>query len=169
MQANHTEAPEEWREIQGFPDYSISSHGRVISRRRGVPRVMNPTPVTGGYLHVRLFSREGRSATRRVHSLVIEAFIGPRPDGLQVRHLDGDQKNNRAENLAYGTASENARDMVRHGTHNYASRDACKNGHPFDEENTRQTPRQRRCLACEREKCRRQRAKQNAQQQGVAA
>jgi hypothetical protein len=53
---------------------------------------------------------------RSVHQLVLEAFGGPRPEGLQVRHKDGDRRNNALENLAWGTGKENAVDRVRHRT-----------------------------------------------------
>jgi hypothetical protein len=47
---------------------------------------------------------------------VLEAFIGPRPENCEVRHLDGDPSNNRLDNLAWGTKAENQADKVRHGT-----------------------------------------------------
>jgi hypothetical protein len=51
-----------------------------------------------------------------VHVAVALAFHGPRPEGTQVRHVDGHQQNNRADNLAYGTPSENGEDKRRHGS-----------------------------------------------------
>lgn len=50
-----------------------------------------------------------------VHSLVATAFWGPRPEGQEVRHLDGNPKNNRADNLAYGTRTENILDVYKTG------------------------------------------------------
>lgn len=52
---------------------------------------------------------------RYVHHLVAEGFIGPRPDGQEIRHLNGDRYDCRATNLAYGTHRQNVRDMVQHG------------------------------------------------------
>lgn len=52
---------------------------------------------------------------RTVHTLVAETFIGPRPEGQQVRHLDGVRWNNNAWNLEYGTAVQNASDRNYHG------------------------------------------------------
>lgn len=43
------------------------------------------------------------------------AFVGPRPEKAEIRHLDGNPSNNTLENLAYGTARENKNDMIRHG------------------------------------------------------
>lgn len=39
----------------------------------------------------------------------MDAFIGPRPDGLETNHKDGDKSNNRPDNLEYVTKRENCR------------------------------------------------------------
>ena len=67
----------------------------------------------------------------------MEAFAGPCPGGLEIRHLDGDAANNRLSNLAYGTSSENGYDITRHGRNNHANKTHCDNGHEFTPENTR--------------------------------
>jgi hypothetical protein len=92
---------------------------------------------------------------RRVHQLVAEAFHGSRPDGLVIRHLDGDKMNNRATNLRYGTSSENAQDRLEHGRHHQLEKMHCPQGHAYDAANTRinVSPRgdvSRRCRACHR-------------------
>jgi hypothetical protein len=51
-----------------------------------------------------------------VHTAVCIAFHGPRPDGLIVRHLDGNLLNNQAHNLRWGTQEENEADKILHGT-----------------------------------------------------
>ena len=51
-----------------------------------------------------------------IHQLVMLAFIGPCPLGLEIRHINGDSLNNQLHNMAYGTHSENMQDAVRHGT-----------------------------------------------------
>src|SRR5690606_27606505 len=63
-----------------------------------------------GYLSV-----EGKTVPRKVHALVAEAFIGPRPEGHQIAHNDGDRLNSRLENLRYATAAEIAVDQIAHG------------------------------------------------------
>lgn len=96
-----------WKPITGYPQYRVSSLGRVWSERAG--RVL-----AGG--HTGKYATVILSPPRRtcyVHHLVAEAFIGPRPDGLQVRHRDDDNFNNSATNLIYGTPSENAYDRER--------------------------------------------------------
>lgn len=109
----------EWQIIAEFPDYEVSSTGLVRRRTRARGAQVGAiikwhTNVSTAYPTVR-FMRDGRQHARNVHSLVARAFHGPRPDGLQVRHLDGDTMNCRATNLCYGTAQENANDKVRHG------------------------------------------------------
>lgn len=118
---------EEWRGVIGFESlYEVSSLGRVRSLTRpqkhytGKLLVRHGRELRGcitdrGYIKVSL-CKDGRVLGRHVHALVAAAFIGPRPKGLLVRHLDGDGTNNAAQNLAYGTGAENAEDMRRHGT-----------------------------------------------------
>lgn len=59
-----------------------------------------------GYQLVK-FSKDAKQSTATVHSLVAEAFIGPRPEGMTINHKDGDKKNNRPENLEYLSQAEN--------------------------------------------------------------
>lgn len=66
--------------------------------------------------HVQVYL--GRDYRYSVHVLVAEAFIGPRPEGMDVRHLNGNPRDNRVTNLAYGTRSDNVRDCYRYGGKN---------------------------------------------------
>lgn len=114
------------------------------------------------YLAVSLSAALGQSGrTISVHSVVCAAFIGPRPDGLVARHVNGDARDNRLVNLEYGTPAQNTADSIRHGTnyavHNEAQRTNCPQGHPYDEANTiigRQgggkTGLHRKCRRCKR-------------------
>lgn len=52
---------------------------------------------------------------RNVHILVLDSFSGPRPLGMQGRHLDGDKSNNISLNLKWGTSLENSQDRIKHG------------------------------------------------------
>lgn len=105
--------------------YAATSDGRIWSfwtctgpKRgnrqvlRGVPRELSPSRNAKGYLTAKL----GRHSSGYVHRLVWAAWYGPIPLSMQVRHLDGDPSNNRLENLACGTAVENAADKRRHET-----------------------------------------------------
>lgn len=151
-------SPEEWRAVPGYEGlYEVSNEGRVRSmKRRGTSGkvLAHKRAQRGGYLTVSLL-RHCEQTTRPVHSLVLEAFVGPRPAGAEIRHLDGDPTNARLGNLAYGTHSENARDKRAHGTdHNVAKRN-CPQGHPYDAENTYVLPSRpgaRYCRPCQRER-----------------
>ncbi|HWH14395.1 MAG TPA: NUMOD4 motif-containing HNH endonuclease [Miltoncostaeaceae bacterium] len=144
-------ATEEWRAIPSAPGYEVSNLGRVRSLRhryglRRQPKML-ALQLVHGYPRVNLYSG-GSYRPRRVHHLVAEAFIGPRPEGLIVRHLDGTRDNNVPENLAYGTLSENTQDCLAHGHHVQAQRTHCPQGHPYDEENTHHFRGWRRCRTC---------------------
>lgn len=106
---------EKWLPIPEYEGlYEISSIGRVRSIRMN--RMVSLWKTTKGYFVADL-SKNGERKHRTVHTLVAEAFIGKRADGMVVRHLDGNPANNFVENLAYGTQSSNEQDSVRHGTH----------------------------------------------------
>jgi hypothetical protein len=103
--------------------------------------------------HIALCDGDG-GKSYRVHRLVLEAFIGPLPDGMEVRHLDDDPNNNHLTNLVYGTRSENMHDRVSNGTHHYSRRGRCTHGHEFTSENTLQQANGRRCRQCKRDRAR---------------
>lgn len=108
---------EEWRPIPGRPGFEASSHGRVkrCARVVHVPEtIYKGSPNRKGYLTT-VFSLDGKHASVRVHDEVAKAFLGRRPEGMVIRHLDGDPQNNRPENLRYGTHLENMADRDRHG------------------------------------------------------
>ena len=103
-----------------FTGYEVSGDGRVRSvgsNWRGYgARELTVEPNADGYPSVRLTIGKGKRKRIAVHRLVARAFLGPCPDSCdQVRHLDGDQTNNRWDNLAWGTAAENAADRTTHG------------------------------------------------------
>lgn len=103
---------EKWLPIPGYDGYEVSDQGRVRSYRRGQPSIIGSTK--DSYPNVLLYN--GRARRRfTVHSLVMLAFVGPRPDGQEVRHLNGSPKDNRLVNLKYGTSKENSADCEAHG------------------------------------------------------
>jgi hypothetical protein len=95
-----------------------------------------------------LYAPQGRSASKKIHTLVLEAFVGPRPPGLVACHGNGDHFDNRLRNLRWGTYSDNAYDQVRHGTHKLATQGQCPYGHPLRKPNL--VASARTCLACSR-------------------
>lgn len=145
---------EEWRAVPGHPNHRVSSEGRVWSGLKGPGRILRSAVDQYGYPIVSLWDPvERRGQSRRVHILMLEAFVGPRPPGAVIRHLDSDPANCVLTNLAYGTHSENGLDAVRNGTHVQASKTHCPLGHPFSPTNTyirRDRPNRRECRACRR-------------------
>jgi len=112
-----------------------------------------------GYLCFNL-CKSGHRANGRIHVLVLLAFVGPRPEGQQARHLNGNATDNRRVNLAWGTPKQNTADSIRHGTQ-YAVCVAakfthCPANHPYDEANTYDRPDGGRgCRTCLRDAKRR--------------
>ena len=98
--------------------YSVSSLGRVrrdAPQRGATPgRILRQTLRETGYLTVSL-SASGAVKTKKVHALVAEAFLGPRPPGMDVCHNNGIRTDNRAENLRYDTRAGNLSDRLAHG------------------------------------------------------
>jgi hypothetical protein len=91
----------------------VLEDGTIIGRR-GKPMKGAVNRVTG--YRVITCKENGRDKVFAVHVMVCEAFHGARPfPGAQVRHLDGNKLNNRADNLKWGTAAENAADRSKHG------------------------------------------------------
>ena len=94
---------EQWKQIAGYPNYQVSNLGRVrsIARKNSIIKQPRKHPTTG-YLTTAIY-KNGKGTTFTIQRLVMEAFVGKRPEGMQVRHLDGDPENNRLTNLTYGT------------------------------------------------------------------
>lgn len=152
---------EEWRPVSGYEGaYEVSSEGRARSLDRVSSgkslrgRVLKPGPGSSGlYLLVNL-CRNGKPRTASIHRLVNEAFNGPAPEGRNVtRHLNGDSRDNRPVNLAWGTVAENIRDTRDHGTNSRTVRTHCPAGHEHTEFNRTAASRKsgrRSCKACHR-------------------
>ena len=114
--------------IPGFRGYYAAEDGTLWSRltqigRKGrkSPRLIGDewkklkTPRGPRYQVAGLF-RDGKPKSFGVHQVILLTFEGPCPDGLQARHLNGDETDNRRVNLKWGTPKENGEDRVRHGT-----------------------------------------------------
>ncbi len=121
-----------WREVCGWPGYRVSSNGAVEScwQRRGKSGnyVQGNTwhPLRGGkdkdgYRKVILCQR-GRRRYVRVAVLVAEAFLGPRPVGMNVAHNNGVNTDDRYWNLRWATQKDNINDKKKHGTHQVGER-----------------------------------------------
>jgi len=153
---------EEWRDIPGWEClYQVSDQGRVRSVDRIIPykgktrflrgriRVARPKD-DYGHLQVLLY-RETVWKMMSIHRLVLLAFVGEPPDGMECCHNDGNPSNNALSNLRWDTKSANQRDRLAHGTHHEANKTHCIHGHPFDKANTYVTSRGKRiCRECQR-------------------
>lgn len=158
---------DEWRPYPPAPDSYLASESgaiysvpRVIERSNGIPqrvggKVMKPLPDHHGHLWYKLRINKEHHAVS-AHAAVMDAFVGPRPEGAHICHWDDDPANNHVSNLRYGTASDNMNDRVRNNIHHNANRTHCRMGHEYTPENTRyrETKVCRDCLACEAMKIR---------------
>lgn len=156
-----------WRSVVDYEgSYEVSNQARV----RSIDRVVHCSDgaikllkgvvlkqviaVHGGvpYYQVTL-SKHGRVKSRKVCHLVLEAFVGQRPEGMECCHGPKGSTNDWLANLRWDTVSANKLDTVAAGNHRSASKTRCKNGHEFTPENTaiRGDNGGRRCLPCKRD------------------
>jgi hypothetical protein len=122
---------ERWIPILGYEGiYEVSDQGRIRSLSRAVGnrsrsgnyftyempgRVLRPCPGSHGYLMVYL-CKCGRKKGVLLHRIVLEAFVGPCPDGCQAGHGAGGKLDNRLANLRWRTLHENNfTDKIRDG------------------------------------------------------
>ena len=104
---------ESYLPIEGFPDYLITSHGRVFSLKHGKMRELKQRIDRDGYMQVGL-RKNGKFYSKTVHRLVAQAFI-PKPDNKpEVNHIDEDKTNNHVSNLEWMSHKEN----LNHGSRN---------------------------------------------------
>ena len=153
-----------WLPIAGWEgSYEVSNQGRVKSYKTSQPRVLKNQRDKNGRQHVTL-RRAGTQITALIHILVLEAFVGPRPEGQCGLHWDDDRSNNSVENLRWGTRADNAADLVRNGNHGQARKTHCPSGHPLSGSNLRlSSTGGRHCRQCnnDRAKLARQRKRMN--------
>jgi hypothetical protein len=118
-----------YKPIPNFPGYRVGDDGSVWSCLRkehhGPGKVWSVLGTEWKRLKVQLdkkgrpyfgLRRGGKAHTRRVSRIVIEVFVGPRPDGMICCHNDGNPQNNHISNLRWDTYQANCEDAVRYGT-----------------------------------------------------
>ena len=103
----------DWMVIPEFPDYKINTSGDVWSVKS--KKILNKPTTQKGYVRYTLYKNK-KPFSKSAHSLVLSVFVGNRPAGMQIAHLDGNPENNSLENLVYCTASENEAHKENHGT-----------------------------------------------------
>ncbi len=107
---------EEWREISEFAGYMVSNIGRIKSPKRGILKGHTVQRSGKATSIVVTFKIDGKLFSRAIHRLVLQAFVGPCPDGMEGCHSDGDGTNNTIGNLRWDTHAANMRDAINHGT-----------------------------------------------------
>lgn len=118
-----------WKNVPTEIGYQVSNLGRVRSAKRTKivqpsasgrasghfrtykARLLKPGRAKSGHLTVAC----GKGNSRYVHDLVLEAFVGPRPDGMECLHRDDVPSNNVLQNLRWGTRSENLSEAYANG------------------------------------------------------
>lgn len=116
-----------WKPVVGWDGYyEISDHGRlrsverIVYRPSGVAvrwkgRLLKMAVTVGGH-YIAVLCRKSIRRMVRVHRLVLEAFVGPCPAGMECCHGNGNPADNRLGNLRWDTSEANKADQKRHGT-----------------------------------------------------
>lgn len=152
-----------WKQAPGHPGYEVSdagevrrtvlydAYGRQVQAARLVSQCLTG-PKKGQYLEVSLMGAQAGSRIRRkVHHLVLEAFVGPRPPGLVACHGPGGRLDNRLSNLRWDTQRSNVYDMREHNGGVWPRRQThCLKGHALTDEN--RYPTTGKCKTCARER-----------------
>lgn len=153
-----------WKDVPGYVGiYQASSLGRIrsldryfsrkqwnngrMTRIKIKGRIMKNNP-TGreGYLGAALTNDLGERWDTKLHIVILLTFIGPRPEGQEACHNDGDILNNSLQNLRWDTPESNQRDRIKHGN---GHKITCRRGEniswsKFTEEDIRRIRRQYR-------------------------
>ena len=121
-------------QINEAPGYDVNASGVVRSyHRRGIGKIIGVTPRVlkqmfrrkTGYFYVHL-RWNGKRKKVPIHVVVLSAFVGPRPPGLQGCHANGRSTDNALTNLRWDTPKANQLDSIRHGTKSRGERVATK-------------------------------------------
>jgi hypothetical protein len=112
---------EEWRDVVGFEGiYRVSNFGRVQTVK--TEKIKTQTLYVGDDRPYLGLWKNNKIKVCRPHKLVMEAFVGIRPQGMECCHNDGNPQNNHLDNLRWDTPKNNHADKVRHGTTNRGER-----------------------------------------------
>lgn len=100
---------ETWRPIPGHPGYFVNVDGQI---KGPSGKILRPASKRGGHLYI---NDSSQGTNILIHRAVLLAFHGPCPPGMQGRHLNGNSRDNRPENLAWGTGEDQREDDRRNG------------------------------------------------------
>lgn len=113
MKHDKQEQTEQWAKCKRFPKYEVSNCGQV--RNKKTQHIKRVNYNKHGYAWVAVCRGAEGVMSVALAPLVAAAFIGPRPKGLQINHMDCDKSNNHVSNLEYMTQSENVQHAYAHG------------------------------------------------------
>jgi hypothetical protein len=139
-----------WLPLPYGNNYSISSMGNVYSTY--VRRNLQPYEDKDGYRCIDLYQHSICIKKGKVHRLVLEAFVGPCPLGMESYHEDNDRANNRLDNLKWATPSENKKFIVISGNHPQSNKVRCPENHLLiipNLDHSRLKQGHRKCKSCE--------------------
>lgn len=125
---------EVWKTIPGFSNYQASQYGRIRSLVKGDPVPLKLQANKSNYctyMRTQLINDAGESKKVRVHLVVLETFLGPRPSSKHKGcHIDGNSTNNWLLNLKWATPEENEADKAVHGTRLFGVKIHCAKLNP---------------------------------------
>lgn len=111
---------ENWLNVVDFEGiYEVSNFGNIRSSKN--KQLKKITIDSNGRPYLGLW-KNNKQKIVRPHKLVLEAFVGKAPQGMECCHNDGNQQNNRLENLRWDTPKNNHSDKLKHGTSNTGER-----------------------------------------------
>lgn len=111
---------ENWKNVVDFEGiYEVSDFGNIRSTK--TKQLKKITVDTYGRPYLGLW-KNNKQKIVRPHKLVLEAFVGKAPKGMECCHNDGNQQNNKLDNLRWDTAKNNHADKLKHGTSNTGER-----------------------------------------------
>jgi hypothetical protein len=125
------------REVSGFAGYFARGDGTLWTRwtkgpmrrkRDNLRQIVGHRNKVSGYIETDILNDKGERCHVLVNWIIATAFHGPRPQGLQCRHIDGNRANNMPDNLAWGTQSDNEQDKKDHGRFNRVVLRGSENG-----------------------------------------
>ena len=103
---------EDWKDIEGFEDYTIDEKGNIYSKRKR--KYLKQTINKFGYCKVTL-QKDKYKKVFSVHRLVAQAFIPNPKNKPQVNHIDSNRQNNNVKNLEWVTHKEQKTHEIKNG------------------------------------------------------
>lgn len=111
-----------WKPVVGYEgNYEVNEYCQIRTMFRRDKRILKPaTRPDWGHKYVSI-TMNGIRKKKYIHIAGLEAFVSPRPIGMEGLHNDGNTENNHISNLRWGTHKENMQDSLKHGTFKFAS------------------------------------------------